>query len=101
MTPARRSIDRSDEPIAHEDEDPFRRLSGIADFFLVHDRPIHTRCYDSVVRVVDGATLPLRRARGFAPLPLGLPRYVGLAVIVVMVIFEIPAFIRYMNIERM
>ncbi|MFL5364437.1 MAG: carbamoyltransferase HypF [Myxococcales bacterium] len=67
------SGNRSDEPIAHEDEDAFRRLSGIADFFLVHDRPIHTRCDDSVVRVLDGATLPLRRARGFAPLPLGLP----------------------------
>jgi hydrogenase maturation protein HypF len=67
------SGNRSDEPIAYEDDDALARLSGIADFFLLHDRPIHTRCDDSVVRVLDGAPLPLRRARGFAPLPIALP----------------------------
>src|SRR5262249_22238678 len=67
------SGNRSDEPIAYEDEDAVRRLTGIADLFLVHDRPIRVRCDDSVTRVVDGAELPLRRSRGYAPLPVPLP----------------------------
>ena len=67
------SGNRSDEPVAHEDADAFDRLQGIADFFLVHDRPIHTRCDDSVVRVVGGRPLPIRRSRGYAPMPSPLP----------------------------
>src|SRR5262249_52996512 len=67
------SGNRSDEPIAYEDEDAVRRLIGIADVFLVHDRLIRVRCDDSVTRVVDGAELPLRRSRGYAPLPVPLP----------------------------
>ena len=67
------SGNRSDEPIAHEDADAFDRLQGIADFFLAHDRPIHTRCDDSVVRVVGGRPLPIRRSRGSAPMPSSLP----------------------------
>jgi len=58
----------SDEPIAFDDADARRRLTGIADAFLGHDRPIHRRCEDSVVR----AGFPLRRSRGFAPAPLPL-----------------------------
>ncbi|HEY8482738.1 MAG TPA: carbamoyltransferase HypF [Spirillospora sp.] len=60
----------SDEPIAHRDDDALERLAGIADAFLLHDRPIHARADDSVVRVFRGRTLPLRRARGYAPEPL-------------------------------
>ncbi len=67
------SGNRSDEPIAYEDRDALERLSGIADFFLVHDRPIHLRCDDSVTRVVAGREMPIRRSRGDAPRPLALP----------------------------
>jgi hydrogenase maturation protein HypF len=66
------SGNRSDEPIAYED-DAVQRLAGIADLFLVHDRAIHVRCDDSVSRVVDGVELPVRRSRGYAPQPIDLP----------------------------
>src|SRR5262249_1436673 len=46
---------------------------GIADQFLVHNRPIHVRCDDSVTRVVDGKELLVRRSRGYAPRPIALP----------------------------
>jgi hydrogenase maturation protein HypF len=60
----------SEEPIAHRDDDALQRLAAIADAFLVHDRAIHVRCDDSVVRVVEREEYPLRRARGYAPEPL-------------------------------
>ena len=63
----------SDEPIATGNEEAFDRLSGIADGFLMHDREIVARYDDSVWRVVDGAPVVLRRARGYAPLPIELP----------------------------
>ena len=63
------SGNRSDEPIAVGDEEALERLAGIADAFLGHNRPIHRRCEDSVVR--RGITL--RRSRGHAPSPLPLP----------------------------
>ena len=62
----------SDEPIAYRDDDAMRRLTGIADAFLTHDRAIHMRTDDSVVRVFRGAELPVRRSRGYAPEPLTL-----------------------------
>ncbi len=67
------SGNRSDEPIAYEDDDAIARLTDIADLFLTHDRPIHLRCDDSVTRVVAGIELPLRRSRGYAPAPIALP----------------------------
>ena len=62
----------SDEPICTDERDAVERLAGIADLFLVHDRPIARHVDDSVARVVLGRELVLRRARGYAPLPVRL-----------------------------
>ncbi len=67
------SGNRSDEPIAYEESDALERLGGIADLFVVHNRPIHVRCDDSVTRIVGGSESPIRRSRGYAPEPVGLP----------------------------
>jgi hydrogenase maturation protein HypF len=67
------SGNRSDEPIAYHDGDALERLAGIADAFLVHDRPIHMRTDDSVVRAVRGRPQLLRRSRGYVPESLPLP----------------------------
>ncbi|MDP9189916.1 MAG: Sua5/YciO/YrdC/YwlC family protein, partial [Actinomycetota bacterium] len=78
----------SDEPIAYEDEVALERLAGIADLFLLHDRPIETRTDDSVVRALGQAApsaasapaapapmgpLLMRRSRGYVPAALPLP----------------------------
>lgn len=60
----------SDEPLCTDEWEAIERLRGIADFFLVHDRPIIRHVDDSVMRVVLGREMMLRRARGFAPLPV-------------------------------
>jgi len=63
----------SDEPIAIEDDDAVARLGAIADGFLAHDRPIARHVDDSLAWVVAGAPQLLRRARGWAPLPVLAP----------------------------
>lgn len=62
----------TDEPIVTNERDALRRLAGIADLFLVHDRPIVRPVEDSLMRVVCGRELMLRRARGFAPASIAL-----------------------------
>ncbi len=62
----------SDEPIAYCDEQAFEDLGPLADLFLTHDRPIHIRTDDSVMRAFRGREYPLRRARGYAPQPITL-----------------------------
>ena len=69
----------SEEPIETDDDLAWERLvaAGIADALLGNDRAILSRYDDSVVRVVDGAVMPVRRARGYAPQPLPLPALDG------------------------
>ena len=63
----------ADEPICIDPAEAAARLAGLADVFCHHDRPIHVACDDSVTRVVAGAPQPVRRSRGYAPMPLRLP----------------------------
>lgn len=69
----------SEEPIETDDDLAWEHLvaAGIADALLGNDRAILSRYDDSVVRVVDGAVMPVRRARGYAPQPLPLPALNG------------------------
>jgi hydrogenase maturation protein HypF len=64
----------SDEPICTDEHEALHRLRGIADVFLVHNRPIARHVDDSVVRVMCGREMMLRRARGYAPLPIAVGR---------------------------
>jgi hydrogenase maturation protein HypF len=78
LTAARRPLvmtsgNLSDEPIAHDDDDAATRLGPMVDGLLQHDRPIHIRCDDSVVRSTSAGPQLLRRSRGYAPERIALP----------------------------
>lgn len=73
----------TDEPIAHEDDDAVSRLGPLVDLIVSHDRPIHIRCDDSVVRAAGGRLQLLRRSRGYAPEPLRVPWRAPLPVLAV------------------
>jgi hydrogenase maturation protein HypF len=62
----------ADEPIAFENEDALIRLAHLSDGFLLHNRPIQAVCDDSVLRAYALGPIPIRRSRGFAPLPIEL-----------------------------
>lgn len=62
----------SDEPIAYENDEAVKRLSGIADAFLLHNRDIRRRVDDSIARMISGSPIIIRRARGYVPTPLRL-----------------------------
>ncbi len=64
----------SDEPICIDNDEALKRLGDIADVFLLHNRPIVRHVDDSLVRMMAGRELVLRRARGFSPLPIAISK---------------------------
>lgn len=73
----------SDEPIVKDNHEALCKLSHFADLILLHNRDIVRRCDDSVVKVVGGVPLPIRRSRGYAPLPITLPKRLNKKVLAV------------------
>ncbi len=63
----------SDEPIVKDNMEALDKLSAFVDYLLLHNRDIKRRCDDSVVKVIGGVPTPIRRSRGYAPLPVKLP----------------------------
>ncbi|MES9946737.1 MAG: carbamoyltransferase HypF [Candidatus Thiodiazotropha sp.] len=68
------SGNRVEEPQCIDNQEAAERLQPLADLFLLHDREITNRVDDSVVRIMDGTARMLRRARGYAPEPIRLPK---------------------------
>jgi hydrogenase maturation protein HypF len=64
----------SEEPIAIDNQEAFKRLGKIADYFLNHNRDIYLRSDDSILRVIDGVPRQIRRSRGYVPIPTFLKR---------------------------
>lgn len=77
------SGNRAGEPVCIDETAAVEALADIADVFLVHDRPISGRCDDSIVRVVKGRATVLRRARGYAPLPVRVNHHFAAPVLAV------------------
>ena len=70
------SGNRSQEPIAHDNDEARCTLTDLADAFIMHDRDIVVPVDDSVMQVLDGSEMPVRRSRGYAPFPVTLPEAV-------------------------
>ena len=64
----------TEEPINIHNDDAFKNLKDIADFFLVHDRDIYLRSDDSVVKLIHGVPRQIRRSRGYVPVPIFMPK---------------------------
>ncbi|MBE0570134.1 MAG: carbamoyltransferase HypF [Ignavibacteriaceae bacterium] len=64
------SANLSEEPICIDEQEALERLRGIADYYLIHNRPIIRHVDDSIVQVIMNRELVIRRARGYAPLPV-------------------------------
>lgn len=77
------SANLSDEPICTENDEAVRTLQGIADLFLVHDRPIVRHADDSIIRIIAGREMVMRRGRGLAPLPVFLENDPGRSILAV------------------
>jgi len=73
----------SEEPIVKDNREALDKLSSFADLILLHNRDIRRRCDDSVVKVIGGVPTPVRRSRGFAPMPVELPIDLGRRVLAV------------------
>lgn len=71
------SANPSSEPLVKDNDEALDKLQELVDCFLMHDRPIHIPCDDSVVRCIRGKETVLRRGRGYAPLPIILARASG------------------------
>jgi hydrogenase maturation protein HypF len=67
------SANLADQPLIHRNDEAVKKLAGIADAFVVHDRDIYRPLDDSVVHFVDGVPVPLRRSRGYVPAVVRLP----------------------------
>ncbi|TGE37893.1 carbamoyltransferase HypF [Desulfosporosinus fructosivorans] len=68
------SANLSGRPLIYSNEEALEALEGIADYFLLHNRDIYHPCDDSVVQVIGDETVFFRRARGYVPLPILMPR---------------------------
>ena len=77
------SANISEEPIVIDNDDAVKRLSNIADYFLIHDRDILQRCDDSIVRISAGKKQIIRRARGYVPYPVFLNKKINQGILAV------------------
>jgi hydrogenase maturation protein HypF len=71
----------SEEPICIDEEHAYEKLAAIADVFLIHNRKILRHVDDSIVRIVHGREMMMRRARGYAPLPVVIKQLKGKTVL--------------------
>ena len=67
------SANMSEEPICYQNDECITRMGHVADYFLVNNRDIHTRCDDSVIRLYGNKSFFIRRSRGYVPKPILLP----------------------------